>query len=92
MKTIDIYKRTFEAKNFPKGSQERSDLNASGVTSEYMPSLKFESVGKHEDGSFWFSIGHRTRRDAIDSAERLKKPFPVGEMISTLEVDIRINK
>lgn len=34
-------RRTFEAKNHPKGSKERARLNKSALTSEYMPSYKY---------------------------------------------------
>ncbi len=40
MKT-ELIKRTFEAANFPKESEERSRLNMKNITSEYMTSKKF---------------------------------------------------
>jgi len=38
---IKIHRRTFEAKNFPRGSRERIELNESSLTSEYEPSRRF---------------------------------------------------
>jgi len=37
----EIKKRTFEAKNYPKGSLERKELNKDALTSEYNPSEKY---------------------------------------------------
>lgn len=41
-----IKKRTFEAKKYPKGSEQRKELNRNAETSEYMPSEKFIVVNK----------------------------------------------
>lgn len=38
---MEIFKRTFEAEKFPKGSPERDRLNECTETSEYMKSYKF---------------------------------------------------
>ncbi len=38
---MEIIKRTFEAKNFPKDSAERKKLNEKSETSEYMTSYKY---------------------------------------------------
>lgn len=38
---MKILRRTFEAKNYPKGSEERKHLNENPTTSEYMPSYKY---------------------------------------------------
>lgn len=40
MKT-ELIKRTFEAGKYPRGSQQRADLNLKAETSEYMPSYKY---------------------------------------------------
>lgn len=41
MVTGTIHKRTFEAKKFPIGSQERAKLNEDVLTSEYYTSKKY---------------------------------------------------
>jgi hypothetical protein len=41
MEKYQVVKRTFEAKKFPKGSEERKRLNENTVTSEYMTSYKY---------------------------------------------------
>jgi len=38
---ISIYRRTFEAKKHPKGSEARDRLNLNILTSEYMTSYKY---------------------------------------------------
>ena len=40
-----ITKRTFKAKQFPKGSIKRKLLNRDNVTSEYLPSYKWSVKG-----------------------------------------------
>ncbi len=40
-KLYQVFKRTFEALQFAKGSAERSHLNEDALTSEYMPSYKY---------------------------------------------------
>lgn len=50
-KDYDVYKRTFEAKKFPKDSAERSILNESSITSEYMTSYKYAVVGPQVSAS-----------------------------------------
>jgi hypothetical protein len=42
---VKVYKRTFEAKQHPKGSLERAALNTDPRTSEYMTSHKYAVVG-----------------------------------------------
>ena len=37
----EILRRTFKAKEYPKGSEEREKLNLDPVTSEYMTSYKY---------------------------------------------------
>jgi hypothetical protein len=36
-----VVRRTFEAKKYPKGSEDRARLNRDGLTSEYMPSYRY---------------------------------------------------
>jgi hypothetical protein len=38
---MDVIRRTFEAANHPKGSDERARLNEDPATSEYMPSYRW---------------------------------------------------
>lgn len=56
----DIKKRTFEALNYPKGSDQRNKLNENVLTSEYYKSLKFAVF---IDGKYKCSI--RNKKDAI---------------------------
>ena len=60
-----ILKRTFEAKEYPKGSKERKRLNQWDTTSEYMPSYKWVYVSP--EGSRYQT---RTKREA-EEKERL---------------------
>ena len=55
---MTIKKRTFEALKYPKGSPERTKLNESGVSSEYMPSYKWQL--EHNN----FSACYRTKAEA----------------------------
>jgi hypothetical protein len=48
----NITKRTFEALNYPKGSEERIRLNMNSVTSEYMTSYKYSVSSDICDFSF----------------------------------------
>jgi hypothetical protein len=54
--------------------RKRTDL-------KYMPSYKWESLGWHEDGSEWFSNAHRSRAEAVERIERLKKSVPDIEVV-----------
>ncbi len=63
--TFSVYKRTFEAKNFPKGSKEREQLNLDNVTSEYMTSHKFAIQGNN------LSTSETTKELAIERAKKL---------------------
>jgi hypothetical protein len=42
--TVEIARRTFEAKQHPKGSPERARLNLDARTSEYMTSYRYCAV------------------------------------------------
>lgn len=55
-----IYKRTFEAKNYPEGSRMRALSNQNSVYSEYMPSNKFVVRSDILDITF------RTKKEAIE--------------------------
>ena len=57
---MKIYRRTFEAAKHPKGSEERARLNCDALTSEYMPSYRYQT----SDGRT-----HRTKREAALHAE-----------------------
>lgn len=63
----EVFKRTFEAKNFPVGSDERKKLNLSSITSEYMTSYKYSIIADK------FSSGKPTKSEAIEFANRLAK-------------------
>jgi hypothetical protein len=60
--TVTITRRTFEAKQHPRGSQERARLNERPETSEYMPSYRYcvrDTYG---------TVSYRTRREAEAAA------------------------
>lgn len=65
----EVVKRTFAAKNFPKGSQERAQLNLSVVTSEYMPSYRYCVV----DGQS-FGRAYRTKSEAEKGRDNYDAP------------------
>ena len=48
-----VYRRTFEAKKYPKGSAERARLNGSPLTSEYRPFRRYvvRSLNLMDDGT-----------------------------------------
>ena len=54
---------------------------------KYLPSYKWESLGFHEDSAQWFSNCHKTKQAAIESVERLKKPFPIGNKAVAIEFE-----
>lgn len=47
-----VTRRTFEAKQHPKGSSERARLNTDPRTSEYMPSYKYTASDGRTSQSF----------------------------------------
>ena len=64
-------RRTFEAKNYPKGSKERVRLNKSSLTSEYMPSYRYiVYYGKQP-----FYDTFRTKRETEGFIEKEKERF-----------------
>ena len=58
-----ITKRTFRALDFEKGSIERQELNRNSITSEYMPSHKWNIKGEH------ISTSTRTKDEAFKQVE-----------------------
>ncbi len=58
-----VERRTFQAAKFPPGSSERARLNESSVTSEYMPSYRYEVVDRDHPRA---GPGFRTKRQAED--------------------------
>lgn len=66
---IKIYRRTFEAKKHPAGSDTRAILNESSITSEYMTSYKYSLIQFPN-----FSDSARTKTEAIAKAERYNNP------------------
>ena len=58
-----VKRRTFEAKQWPKGSTERATLNGDPLTSEYFPSMRY--IIRQDDGSRGPAIGmFRTKAEA----------------------------
>jgi len=62
-----VYKRTFEARKFPVGSDERKKLNESSITSEYMISHKYAVIGEK------FSTSCAKKEDALERAKVYSK-------------------
>jgi len=58
---MKIVKRTFEAKQYPKGSSERTRLNESWITSEYMPSYRYGLINDDGTKTPW---SFRTKQEA----------------------------
>ena len=58
-----IYKRTFEALKYAKGSKEREELNKSNITSEYQTSHKYARNETLPTGNKVF-LTYRTKREA----------------------------
>jgi len=59
--TEQVFKRTFEASKYPKGSTARQRLNESVITSEYMPSYKYCVIGARSSNAY------RTKREALEA-------------------------
>ena len=59
-----VYKRTFEAEQYPKESEKRELLNSCAETSEYMHSHKYGVIG---DG---FCFSFRTKAEAQTYADK----------------------
>lgn len=76
MKT-EIIKRTFEAKKYPKGSEERKSLNLKAETSEYMTSQKYLLRQYYEETyshtAYTSDMSFRTKREAELVEEEMKK-------------------
>ena len=65
---MDVIRRTFEAAQHPKGSEERARLNQDVRTSEYLPSLRYMTSGdgktfrtsadawRHVDAGPWCAV------------------------------------
>lgn len=49
MSSATVHRRTFEAAQFPEGSEERARLNLHTLTSEYMPSYRYVVLGGQHD-------------------------------------------
>ena len=63
---MQVTKRTFEAKQYPPGSPERSRLNEDWRTSEYMPSYRYGLLTDSGEKTPWT---FRTKAEAIAKAE-----------------------
>jgi hypothetical protein len=70
MKRYQIHKRTFEARQHEKNSPERIELNKSAITSEYMPSYKYQIIGTMGNGGK-YSSAYRTKREAEMALSKL---------------------
>lgn len=46
---IKLFKRTFLAAEFPKGSKDRENLNCHTLTSEYSPSKKYAVIRIYDE-------------------------------------------
>lgn len=57
---MTVHRRTFEAKNHPKGSDERKRLNEDPVTSEYMPSYRYAAIGDN------YRLSFRSKKEAME--------------------------
>lgn len=68
-----IVKRTFEAAKFPKGSEERTRLNADWLTSEYMTSYRYGL--RNDDGSHT-PYNYRTKGEALAALQGVQREAP----------------
>jgi hypothetical protein len=69
---VSVHRRTFEASKHPKGSEERTRLNMDSLTSEYMPSYRYEVHGT--DGKKLHSCRTKAEAVAVDEvATRLEQ-------------------
>ena len=68
---MKVHKRTFLAKIFPAGSEERKKLNCDWLTSEYMPSYRYGV--RHDDGTST-PYTYRTKTEAEAKAKELSEP------------------
>jgi len=78
-------RRTFEARNFPEGSGERTRLNLDGLTSEYMISYKYQVTPEAHDqpiatasnGALMFvwpcGQNYTTKREALEAIAKAEK-------------------
>ena len=66
-KKFEINKRTFEALNHPKNSEQRILLNQHSKTSEYMPSYKWNVCCFYDDGRLLSSRSFKTKKEAISN-------------------------
>mgnify|MGYP003394608391 FL=1 len=65
-------KRTFEAKKFPAGSEDRKRLNCDVLTSEYMPSYRY--CLRNNDGSATqYTYRTKAQADACSTDERIRR-------------------
>ncbi len=73
---MKILRRTFAAKNYPKGSEERARLNEMSATSEYMPSYKYVVIEDHETAATGGLRSFRTKREAEEFVKSRAIHFP----------------
>jgi len=71
----EIHKRSFDAKNYPQGSDLKNALNSNVITSEYMTSYKYVVIYNENDKRMGYTT-FKTRKEAIEyvvEKERLNK-------------------
>lgn len=77
MKKGTVYKRTFEAANFPVGSERRKKLNEKTLTSEYYTSKKYLAVVERSETkthlSYTMEKCFRTQKEAVEYVEEKTK-------------------
>jgi len=69
---MEIKRRTFEAKKFPKGSPMRMMLNRDPITSEYLPSQRYIVVNGSIKRSF------TTKKEAEQYVETIEQEVENG--------------
>lgn len=75
---IEVFKRTFQALEHPKGSTERNELNKNIITSEYMKSYKFAVIGPNFTRAFKTLSAANTYKNRIEKHNQ-------GEFMNKLE-------
>lgn len=89
--SVQVIRRTFEAKNHLPGSPEREALNKDPATSEYLPGQKylvrrpyFMSNGEPNPSQKFHDETYSTKREAVERANLLRKLRSVPELLALL--------
>lgn len=72
---MQIVKRTFEALDYPEGSDQRHWLNRDNLSSEYLPT--FEYILRGDGGEETLFI-YRTRQHAAQGLSMVQRRKPEG--------------